>query len=351
MSDFDDEMFDIEAVAAGAWVPGPYGSGDRLGTYNEVGPEKRAAALGMLASGAPLHTYSLGVEVFNGFPAFADRCYEQQLVLAGYQPAGDFQGVVRYSHPLGPNRVSYHEEKVLTSYNLASKINGLLHVGLGDLFYGGLRGDEIARSWGAAELDTTTWGEPLLTRGFLLDLVELEIARGGNVQRAEGGGAMLGDNHRVHLEDLVEASQRQGLPAFEAGDAILLRTGWGNLVRSDPERFLRASPGPWLRETRWLASFRPALVATDSWVWGTLDPDVTGGNYSACHQELCMRFGIRFGEGFGLEAVAAAGVDRFVLCHNPLAAEGGTSASSPAIAIAAEPGRAPERPGGSQESA
>ena len=35
-----------------------------------------------------------------------------------------------------------------------------------------------------------------------------------------------------------------------------------------------------------------------------------------------------------LEAIAEAGVDRFVFCHNPLSAEGGTSASSPALAIA-----------------
>ena len=37
-------MYDIDAVANGAWVPGPYGAGDQLGTYNEVTPEKRAAA-------------------------------------------------------------------------------------------------------------------------------------------------------------------------------------------------------------------------------------------------------------------------------------------------------------------
>ena len=334
MVDFDDEMFDVEAVAAGAWVPGPYGPGDRLGSYNEVGPEKRAAALRMLDGSASPHTYSLGVEVFNGFPAFSDRRYEQRLVLAGYDPGEGFEGVVRRTKSLGANRVSYHEETVFTSYNLGSKINGLLHVGMGDLFYDGLRGDEIARSWGAGALDTTTWGPPLLTRGFLLDLVGLEVARGGPVFRAENGAPVLRDNHRVTLEDLRDAVERQGLPGFAPGDAILLRTGWGNLIRSDPERFLSASPGPWLRETRWLASFRPALVATDSWVWGTLDPAVCANYYSACHQELCMHFGIRFGEGFGLEALAEAGVDRFVFCHAPLAAEGGTSASSPAFAIA-----------------
>ena len=39
MIQIDDEMFDVEAVAAGTWVPGPYGPGDQLGTYNEVTAE------------------------------------------------------------------------------------------------------------------------------------------------------------------------------------------------------------------------------------------------------------------------------------------------------------------------
>lgn len=60
-----------------------------------------------------------------------------------------------------------------------------------------------------------------------------------------------------------------------------------------------------------------------------------GGHPSACHQELGMWFGIRFGEGIHLEELAAAGVDRFVFCHAPLRAEGATSSSSPALAMAA----------------
>ena len=99
---------------------------------------------------------------------------------------------------------SFSAEKVLTSYNLASKINGLLHVGLGDLFYDGLRGGDIARSWGIAELDTTTWGAPLLTRGCLLDIVGLEAERGGRVFRAANEKLVLEDNYRVTLEDLLE---------------------------------------------------------------------------------------------------------------------------------------------------
>ena len=128
----DDEMFDIEAVAAGAWAPGPYGAGDQLGTYNEVTPEKRAAALATLHGAARLETINLGDVLFNGYPGFADRAYQQQLVISGYAAPTDYEGILKSAEPFGANRVSYHEERVQTTYNIASKVNGLLHCGVGD---------------------------------------------------------------------------------------------------------------------------------------------------------------------------------------------------------------------------
>ena len=330
----DDEMYDTEAVAGGAWVPGPYGPGDQLGTYNEVTPEKRAAAWSMLQGAAGLQTINLGDVLFNGYPGFGDRDYQQQLVIAGYAPPEGYDGIANITEPMGATRLSFHEERVQTTYNIASKVNGLLHCGVGDLFYNGFRGRDIARDHGTSDLDVVSWGVPLVTRGFLIDVVGLKAERGEQVFEA-AGRPVLEPNYRVTLEDLEAAVCRQDLPAFEAGDAILLRTGWNNLVRPDPEKFLSGSPGPWLRETRWLASHRPALLGIDSWVWGTVDPDATKGFYNACHQELNMRFGIRFGEGFQLEELADAGVDRFVLTHTPLRAEGATSSSVPALAIAA----------------
>jgi len=331
----DDEMFDVEAVANGAWVPGPYGAGDQLGTYNEVTPEKRAAAWSTLNDAGALQTINLGDVLFNGYPGFGGRPYEQQLVIAGYAPPAGYEGITKHAAPFGPNRVSYHEERVQTTYNIASKVNGLLHCGLGDLFYNGFRGEAIARNWGTADLDVVSWGVPLLTRGFLIDVVAYKAARGEDVFDS-GGRPVLEPNYRVTVEDLEGACARQALPPFEAGDAIMLRTGWTNLVRPEPERFLAASPGPWLRESRWLAAHRPALLGIDSWVWGTLAPEATLGFYNACHQELNMRFGIRFGEGFQFEELADAAVDRFVLSHTPLRADGATSSSAPALAIAAQ---------------
>jgi kynurenine formamidase len=329
----DDEMFDVEAVTAGAWVPGPYGPDDQLGTYNEVTPEKRAAAWELLRDAEQLQTISLGDILFNGYPGFGDRPYEQQLVIAGYAPPSGYGGITKNADPMGPNRVSYHEERVQTTYNIASKVNGLLHCGVGDLLYNGYRGAAIAEDWGTNQLDVVSWGPPLMTRGFLIDVPGYKVEVGQDVFESQGK-AVLDPNYRVTLEDIEHACERQKLPDFEAGDAIMLRTGWTNLVRDDPEQFLGASPGPWLRETRWLASHRPALLGIDSWIWGTLAHEATRGYYNACHQELNMRFGIRFGEGFQFEELVNAGVDRFVLTHTPLRADGATSSSAPALAIA-----------------
>ena len=116
----DDEMYDIEAVAEGAWVPGPYGPGDQLGTYNEVTPEKRAAAWSMLAGATRLQTLNLGDVLFNGYPGFGDRDYQQQLVIAGYPPPEGFTGsrpprVVSPRSPSGPPWPSSHKPSASSS--------------------------------------------------------------------------------------------------------------------------------------------------------------------------------------------------------------------------------------------
>ncbi|HEX5266575.1 MAG TPA: cyclase family protein [Acidimicrobiales bacterium] len=330
-----DELFDVAAVEGGAWAPGPYGAGDRLGTYNEVGPQQTAAALALLDPGRPVRTFSLGETVFNGYPAFGTRRYEQHLVLSGYEPAPSFAGEVAGVRPGGANRLSYHEERVHTTYNLGTKINGLHHCGVGAMFYGGVQGPDVARTWGTTELDTPSWGPPLCTRGLMLDLVALKVdrAESDSLIDVEGAPVLAGD-YRVTVEDLTAAAQRQDLPTLEPGDAVLLRTGWNRLIRVDPRRYLAGNPGPYLRECRWLARSRPALVGSDTWAFEVVAPAVRGRNISPCHQELFMRFGIRIAEGVRLDELAAAGVDRFVFCHSPLRAEGAIASSSPPMALA-----------------
>jgi hypothetical protein len=113
--DFNDTMFDVAAVLAGAWDSTAfYQKGDQRGTYHEVTPAKTAAALSLLEAGRPVVTYQLGDLMFNGYPAFVGsppRLYEQRLTVLGYQPKDGLGGVLSSATPLGKNKLSIHEER------------------------------------------------------------------------------------------------------------------------------------------------------------------------------------------------------------------------------------------------
>lgn len=330
-----DEMFDVAAVERGAWVPGPYGPGDQRGAFNEVTPAKTAAALKLLDLNKPVVSYQLGDQMFNGYPAFVTtppRIYEQRLVALGYQPPAGFEGILQGPEPAGPNRISAHEERFPLggTYQIATQLDNLNHVGVGAMFYNGFRGPDIARTWGTAALGAETMG-PLITRGVVLDIVGLKAAQGqaAALFTASNGGRVLRDNYRITVEDILDALKRQGVDEILAGDVVLFRTGWSHLVRTDPERYLAQEPGIFLREARYLGSRRPAIIGGDTWALEVLDPAVTQGNAFPIHQLLFMRYGIRIGEGVVTEKLVEDGVFEFVYIVTPSNALGATAGNTP----------------------
>ena len=333
---FDDTMFDVAAVEQGAWVPGPYGSGDERGSFNEVTAEKTAQALALLNLDEPVQTYSLGETMVNGFPAWGDRTYDQHLVVTGYSPAEDFGGILTRAKPRGPGRMSVHEERVSLTYNMGTKVNGLHHVGVGDMFYNGFLGPEIARTSGTTHLGAETMG-PIVTRGVLVDVVGSVVSSSQSdaFEIAPTGRPILRENYRITVEDIETALAWEGVTSpIGPGDVILLRTGWRELIEADPERYKGAGPpGPFLRECRYLADRRPALIGSDSWCFEVVDPKLTRGFIMPCHQELSTRFGIRIGEGIPTNDLADDGVYEFVFCLSPLSARGAIACNTPPLAL------------------
>jgi kynurenine formamidase len=339
---FDDTMFDVAAVEAGAWVPGPYGPGDQRGTFNEVTPEKTAQALALLRPGEPVQTYSLAETMENGFPAWGDRAYEQRLVVTGYTPRNDFAGILTDAEPQDLGRKSIHEERVSLTYNMGTKINGLHHVGVADMLYNGFKGPEIAATWGTTRLGTETMG-PIVTRGVVVDVVGWTVAIGRSdcYRLTPAGRPVLRSRYRITVEDIEATLAWEGIERpIGPGDAVLLRTGWRELIELDPERYLAAvPPGPYLRECRYLAARRPALLGSDTWCFETVDPDVVQGYTMACHQELSTRFGIRIGEAVPTDVLADAGIYEFVFCLSPTSARGAVASNTPPLALAQPPTR------------
>ncbi len=331
-----DEIFDVAAVEAGAWAPGPYGPGDQLGTLNEVTPEKTSAALGLLDLRRPVVSYDLSELIHENFPAFGDRRYEQVLQVTGYQPPRDFAGIVGTTEDIAPNRPTINEDRVRLSYSIGTKINGLNHVGVGGTFYGGVRASDIVQTWGTTRLGIETAG-PIVTRGVLVDVVGQKFAAGETADYfLVDNRPVLVSNYRITVEDIEAALTWEGLGpgAIEPGDVILLRTGWRELIAHDPERYIGdLPPGPYLRECRYLARRRPAIIGDDVWCFGTMDRERDGGHPASCHQELAGRFGIRVAEAIRTDGLAADCVYEFVFCCNPTRALGATASNAPPLAL------------------
>ena len=343
----NDEMFDVDAVEAGAWVPGPYGLGDSRGTFNEVTPARTAAALARLDLSRPVKTYNLSEALFNDFPAHGDLAYQQRLAIAGLHPPAGTEafkqqgGVVIQEETFGPNRMSVTEERVSLDYKMGTNISGLTHCGVGNMFYNGHRGPELARPWGVVALDTATMGA-IVTRGVVADVVGFKVATGvgSDVFEAPNGRPVLNTGYRITVEDIVAALAWAGVrDPIGPGDVVLIRTGWRHLIGFDPDRYLTGiPPGPYLRECRYLARNRPALLGSDTWCFETTDPGVHGGHAMAAHQELLMRFGVRIGEAVPTCPLVDDGVYDFVFCFNPQRAKGAVSSNSPPLALANRPG-------------
>jgi hypothetical protein len=334
-----DEIFDVAAVEAGAWQPSPYGPGDQRGTFNEVTPEKTAEALRILNRGKPVITYSLGERMFNGFPAFrleVPRVYEQRLMILGYEPPPSFGGILEGPEPIGPNRLSVHEERFLRNFThqIGTQVDSLNHAGVGAIFYNGFRGPDIARTDGTAALGIEHAG-PIITRGIVLDILGLKVAEGTTQDyfTTSGGDHVLRDNYRITIADIEAAMHREGLREIGPGDVVLLRTGWTHLVRTDPERYLAQEPGIYLREARFLGAHRPAIIGSDTWGLEVVDPAVTQDFIFPCHQELITHLGIRIGEGIVTEKLVGDGVFEFVFIVTPQNAPGATAGNSPPAAL------------------
>jgi hypothetical protein len=118
---------------------------------------------------------------------------------------------------------------------------------------------------------------------------------------------------------------------------VLLRTGWRQHILLDPHKYIDGSvPGIGLREARYLAASRPAIIGIDAWFFRTVTHEGIDGGMLG-HQELPLRFGVRVGEAVTVEELVADGVYEFVFCFNPLHAQGAISSNAPPTGLGQPP--------------
>ena len=201
-------------------------------------------------------------------------------------------------------------------------VDALGHISDNLKLFGGL--DAVA-SEGAAGL--VTLGIEVYPRErFINRAVLLDVARFKNVEA-------LAPGQEITAADLEATAKAQGVE-IQAGDSVLIRTGYGKFFEADRAKYSGLRPGPGEGAARWLASRKIFLVGDDQMSFEVVPEK---GTIFPCHRILIADNGIYIVENLNLEelgkALADSKVYEFALVLNPPRIRGATGAAANAFAI------------------
>jgi kynurenine formamidase len=288
--------------ADSARCPSKWGAGDQRGSGNLMKPAAVLKAAKLMKTGEVIE---LG-QVLD--PAVMPYFGGRQLMIV----------TKRTNVPQANRRISNEELVVGELGQIGTQFDGFNHQGIGNSFYNCFTQDEIATRSGFTKLGMEGVGT-LMTRGVMLDIAKLK------------GVEMLPDSYEITVQDLQDAMKKQGI-ALEAGDAVIINTGWGKLWGKQNERYLKTCPGIGIAAMEWLAKQNPMLIGSDNWsveVNPSPDPSIS----SPVHQIALAVNGIHLLESMKLDEMAAKGVTEFAFILQPMKLKGATGSTVAPIAV------------------
>lgn len=201
-------------------------------------------------------------------------------------------------------------------------IDALGHISDNQKLFGGA---DAASSEGATGL-LTLGIESYPKERFINRAVLLDVARFKNVDA-------LAPGQEITAEDLEATAKAEGVE-IQAGDSVLIRTGFGRFFEADRARYSGFRPGPGEGAARWLASKKIFLTGDDQMSYEVVPEK---GSIFPCHRILIADNGIYIVENLNLEELAKALAEQkiyqFVLVLNPPRIRGATGAAANAFAI------------------
>ena len=324
---YDQLLRRTDAPPGSTW--GLFGEDDDLGTLNFLTPERAVRAAGLVRRG---EVFNLDLPVHAFDPPITHRTPPRHTIFV---------------------HAPYHRDDRLDDFFLqgTTQIDGLRHFRHPTHgFYNRVTDDQVAA--GTPRLGIQVMSEKgIVGRGVLLDVAAHREAVGDPVRQVGPEPTAL------TVTDLEETAAAQGV-ALEAGDVLLIRTGWVAHVReSGPEEraAIAADPvSPGLEQSeallRWLWEHQVALLAADNLGVEVLpsvsasphrqDPglaELRGRHTGMAHPVLLALLGLPLGELWDLDALAddcrGDRVWEFLLTASPLNVEGGVGSPANAMAV------------------
>ena len=282
--------------------PSKWGADDQRGSGNLMKPETVLRATRLIRTGEVIE---LGQVLSASMPFSNARVFELHTKRTVMNP--------------GTNRRGSNEEIVFSEIGqVGTQFDGFSHQTIGESLYNCNKLDDIQTRSGFKRLGVEHVGA-LMTRGVLIDVAALK------------GTPMLPDTYEITMSDLQQALQREKI-SLQAGDAIIINTGWGTLWGKDNDRYGRSNPGLGAAGAEWLARQNPMLVGADvAPINVTPNPDPQVNN--PVHQIMLVINGVHLLENLKLDELSQKQVYEFAFIIQPLKIQGATGSTVAPIAV------------------
>ena len=288
--------------AEGARCPSKWGVGDQRGAANHMKPATVLNAVKMIKTGEVIE---LGHVLNESMPLSAGRHYD---ILTKPSTAPNGQNL----------RISNEELIVAEIGQVGTQFDGFAHQTHGNSLYNCFKLNEIVNRDGFSKLGVQNVGA-LFTRGVLLDVAKYK------------GVAMLGDTYEITVADIEGTMKRQNT-TINAGDAVIVHTGWGTLWGKDNARYGRGNPGIGIPAAQFLIGRDPLLLGADT-APVEVNPNPDKALSIPIHQLALVVNGVHLLENMKLDELAAKNVYEFALILQPLKLQGGTGSTVAPIAV------------------
>ena len=282
--------------------PSKWGAADERGSGNLMKPATVLRAAQLIKTG---ETFELAHMLGPDTPLNPGRQYQLH--------------VKRSTGPFGTNQ-RYSNEELLTSEmgQVGTQFDGFAHQALDRLLYNCINMDEVATRTGFTKLGLEKVGT-LMTRGVLIDIAGLK------------GVDVLPIDYEITVADLEAALQKQGV-MLEAGDAVLINTGWSKHFGVDNRLYVSGCPGIGVAAAEWLIRQNPMLLGSDNWPV-EIAPNPDKALNLPVHNIALTINGVHLLENLVLKDLAAARAYEFAFIIQPLKMKGATGSTVAPTAI------------------
>ncbi len=248
---------------------------------------------------------------------------EQRMPVSPNHPGFKMALMRRHGDMIRADGGSASNEMVMLGGHTGTHIDALCHVSHNGQLYGGHSAQDAQRGGRFSVLGVETI--PLtFCRGVMLDIPALH------------GVAVLEPGQVITADDLAAAAAAQGVEV-QAGDAVLIRSGWP-VHWSNPEKFVGHSdgvPGPDESAAAWLSDRKIRMTGAETIAYECIFPQ-RGHSLLPVHRMLLVENGINIIEVMNLTELSRDREWEFLFVLTPLKVVGATGIPVRPVAVVSQ---------------